>query len=114
MSETVSFIFVFPRLAIAYRVRILSCPQFDPSSLLPVWFNVQIHTEFLGLSVEVDLVIESICYLFIVTSRGVINLHSTNAHTKLKHFSSHFNLVGMRVFIDLQNGQVPLSHQEYN
>lgn len=40
MSEVISFVFFLSSFSVTNRVRVKSCPQFDPSSLFPVWLKI--------------------------------------------------------------------------
>jgi len=62
-------------------VRVISGPQLNPSSFLPIRLKFQTYAKFFSLPVEIYLIIESICYLFIISSNSIINLYSVYTHT---------------------------------
>lgn len=114
MSKTISFIFLFPRLPVTNRIRILPSPKLDPSTLFPIRFNLQIHTKLLSLPIEINFVVKRICYLFVVSPRCCANLYSTDTHRVLQHFSTNLDLVSMLVLINFHDSEFTLSDKQDN
>ena len=100
MFKTISFVLLFSRLSITNSVWIISCPEFNPSSFFPIWFNVKIHTKLFSLSVEIHLIEEGNSNFFIVSTWSIAYLNPTNANRILKHFTPDFYLIGVRILIN--------------
>lgn len=114
MPKAITFVFLFSGLSVTNRVRILSRPQLNPSPLLPVCLDVQINTKFLGLAIEVDLIVERIGYLLIVSSGADIYLDSTNTNRVLEHFAPNLDLVGVLVLGYLDDGKLTLRDEQHD
>lgn len=112
MPKAVSFVLLLSWLAVAYGVRVFTSPKLNPSSFLPIGFDVKVNTELFCLPVKVNFIIECICYLFIISSWSNTNLNSANADRVLEHFASNFYLICVLVFIDLNDSELSLSDKK--
>ena len=50
----------------------------------------------------------------VISSGGVADFDPANADGELKHLSPHFDLVGVLVLVDLQDGDLPLGYEKDN
>ena len=50
----------------------------------------------------------------VIASGGVADFDPANSDGKLEHLSPHFDLVGVLVFVDLEDGDLPLGYEKDN
>lgn len=112
MTKVVPFILLLSWFPVADGVRIEPSPKLYPSPFLPIRLKIEINTKLFGLTIEVYFVVVSSCDFPIVTARSRANLDAADSDGKLKHFSPDFDLIGVLIFIDFQDGDLSLSDEE--